>query len=46
MIGTTNAINMRTRWNIDSDTLLLITDSIEDKSNYHNELMNVGGVTV
>ena len=45
MIGITNAINMRTRLNIDSDTLLLITDSIEDKSNYHNTLTN-NGVTI
>lgn len=45
MIGITNAMEQRTRWNVDSDTLLLITDSIEDKSNYHNDLI-YNGVTV
>ena len=42
MIGVTNAINMRTKWNIDSNTQFLMTDTIEDKSNYHVTLTNNG----
>lgn len=40
MIGITNAINMKTRWSTDNDTMLLITDSIEDKSHYQSTIVN------
>lgn len=40
MIGVTNAINMRTKWNVDEYTSLLITDSIEDKSHYQSTIVN------
>lgn len=44
MLGVTNAINMRTKLNIDEYTLLLITDSIEDKSGHNVPITNSGGV--
>lgn len=42
MIGITNAIEQRTKWNVDSDTLLLITDTIEDKSGHNLSITNAG----
>jgi hypothetical protein len=42
MIGVTNSWNNRPRLNIDSNTWFLMTDTIEDKSNYHVTLTNNG----
>lgn len=40
MIGLTNAIEQRIILNIDSNTWFLITDTIEDKSQFHSEIIN------
>ena len=45
MIGTTNSIEQKEKLNIDNNTLLLITDTLEDKSSYHHEITN-HGVTI
>lgn len=46
MIGITNAIEQRTVFNIDSDTWFLMTDTIEDKSQFHSTIENNGGTTI
>lgn len=45
MLGVTNAIEQRTRWNVDEHTLFLLTDTVEDRSINHIHFSNTG-VTV